>query len=200
MSEGENREAGGAVTGSPEVSRAKTPRHVAIIMDGNGRWAASRKLPRFEGHRRGVEALRRTVRNAIDIGISWLTVYSFSAENWSRPADEVSGLMGLLKRFIRNDLAELHGNNVRIRVIGARDGLPSDIGPLLTEAEEVTRDNTAPGAGHRLQLRRPAGNRRRRARAGARMSRLAGVSIPTTIDAGRCSSASCTHRTFPIPT
>ena len=142
MSEGENREAGGAVTGSSEVSRVKTPRHVAIIMDGNGRWAASRKLPRFEGHRRGVEALRRTVRNAIDIGISWLTVYSFSAENWSRPADEVSGLMGLLKRFIRNDLAELHGNNVRIRVIGARDGLPSDIGPLLSEAEEVTRNNT----------------------------------------------------------
>ena len=142
MSDGENREAGGAVVGSPASSCAKAPRHVAIIMDGNGRWAASRKLPRFEGHRRGVEALRRTVRNAIDLGIAYLTVYSFSSENWSRPADEVSGLMGLLKRFIRNDLAELHANNVRIRVIGAREGLPGDIGPLLGEAEDVTRANT----------------------------------------------------------
>ena len=142
MSEGENREAGGAVSGSSAVARENAPRHVAIIMDGNGRWAASRKLPRFEGHRRGVEALRRTVRNAIDLGISYLTVYSFSSENWSRPVDEVSGLMGLLKRFIRNDLAELHGNNVRIRVIGARENLPGDIAPLLVEAEDVTRANT----------------------------------------------------------
>jgi undecaprenyl diphosphate synthase len=142
MSDGEKREAGGAITGSPAPAREKAPRHVAIIMDGNGRWAASRKLPRFEGHRRGVEALRRTVRNAIDLGVEYLTVYSFSSENWSRPIDEVTGLMGLLKRFIRNDLAELHASNVRIRVIGAREGLPSDIGPLLAEAEEVTRANT----------------------------------------------------------
>ncbi|MFO1114140.1 MAG: isoprenyl transferase [Beijerinckiaceae bacterium] len=122
-------------------ARSIVPTHVGIIMDGNGRWAAQRSLPRFEGHRRGVEALRRTVRAAIDLGISWLTVYSFSSENWSRPKDEVRGLMGLLKRFIRNDLADLHANNVRIRVIGERDGLPSDIAPLLTEAEEVTRGN-----------------------------------------------------------
>ena len=142
MSDGEKREAGGATSGSPAAARENAPRHVAIIMDGNGRWAAQRKLPRFEGHRRGVEALRRTVRNAIDLGVAYLTVYSFSSENWSRPVDEVSGLMGLLKRFIRNDLAELHASNVRIRVIGARDGLPSDIGPLLTEAEDVTRANT----------------------------------------------------------
>src|SRR5690349_10056781 len=98
------------------------PAHVAIIMDGNGRWAASRGLPRFEGHRRGVEALRRTVRSAIDLGIRYLTVYSFSSENWRRPAQEVSDLMGLLKRFIRNDLADLHRNQVRVRIAGTRDG------------------------------------------------------------------------------
>ncbi|MDE2579225.1 MAG: isoprenyl transferase [Hyphomicrobiales bacterium] len=118
------------------------PRHVAIIMDGNGRWAAQRSLPRAEGHRRGVEALRRAVRNASDLGVEYLTVYSFSSENWTRPKDEVGALMMLLKRFIRNDLAELHANGVRVRVIGAREGLPSDIAPLLAEAEEITRNNT----------------------------------------------------------
>jgi undecaprenyl diphosphate synthase len=116
-------------------------RHVAIIMDGNGRWAAERGLPRVEGHRRGVEALRRTVRNAGELGIAVLTIFSFSAENWSRPAEEIRDLMGLLRRFIRNDLAELHRNNVRVRVTGEREGLDADIGALLTEAEELTRAN-----------------------------------------------------------
>jgi undecaprenyl diphosphate synthase len=118
------------------------PRHVALIMDGNGRWAAARGLPRFEGHRRGVEALRRAVRAAIDLKISYLTVYSFSAENWSRPREEVQSLLGLLHRFIRNDLAELHANNVRVRVIGARDDLAPEIADLLKEAEQVTQANT----------------------------------------------------------
>jgi len=117
----------------------KVPRHVAIIMDGNGRWAAARGLPRVAGHRRGVEAVRRTVRAAIDIGIEYLTIFSFSAENWSRPAVEIGELMGLLRRFIRNDLADLHKSNVRVRVIGERGGLESDIARLLTEAEELTR-------------------------------------------------------------
>ena len=117
------------------------PRHVAIIMDGNGRWAAARGLPRVEGHRRGVEALRRIIRAASDIGIKFITIFSFSAENWSRPAHEVGELMGLLRRFIRNDLAELHKSNVRVRVIGERDGLDPDIGRLLLEAEELTKDN-----------------------------------------------------------
>jgi undecaprenyl diphosphate synthase len=121
---------------------AAVPRHVALIMDGNGRWAASRGLPRFEGHRRGVEALRRAVRAAIDLQISYLTVYSFSAENWSRPREEVQSLLGLLHRFIRNDLAELHASNVRVRVIGARADLSADILDLLREAEEVTAENT----------------------------------------------------------
>ena len=118
------------------------PVHVAIIMDGNGRWAAARGLPRAEGHRRGVEALRRTVRAAGDLGIRFLTIFSFSSENWSRPVAEVSELMGLLRRFVRNDLAELHQNNVRVRIIGDRDGLSPDIGRLLLEAEELTRGNT----------------------------------------------------------
>ncbi len=118
------------------------PTHVAIIMDGNGRWAAQRGLPRFEGHRRGVEAIRRAVRTAGDLGIQYLTVYSFSAENWRRPAQEVSDLMGLLKRFVRHDLAELHSNNIRVRIIGEREGLASDIRLLLDEAEQLTKSNT----------------------------------------------------------
>jgi undecaprenyl diphosphate synthase len=117
------------------------PRHVAIIMDGNGRWAAARGLPRGEGHRRGVEALRRTVRAAGDLGIGILTIFSFSAENWSRPPSEVRELMGLLRRFIRNDLADLHRNGVQVRVIGDREDLSPDIRGLLDEAEELTREN-----------------------------------------------------------
>jgi len=117
------------------------PRHVAIIMDGNGRWAAARGLPRVEGHRRGVEALRRTVRAAGDLGISVLTIFSFSSENWSRPPAEISDLMSLLRRFIRNDLAELHKSNVRVRIIGERDELDRDICLLLQEAEDLTRGN-----------------------------------------------------------
>jgi len=118
------------------------PQHVAIIMDGNGRWAAARGLPRVEGHRRGVEALRKTVRAAGDMGIRCLTIFSFSSENWQRPASEVRDLMGLLRLFIRKDLAELHGNGVRVRVIGERKSLDPDIRRLLEEAEELTRANT----------------------------------------------------------
>ena len=117
------------------------PRHVAIIMDGNGRWASARGLPRGEGHRRGVEALRKTVRAAGEMGISFLTIFSFSAENWSRPPSEIRDLMGLLRRFIRNDLAELHQNRVKVRVIGERGDLDPDIRRLLDEAEELTKNN-----------------------------------------------------------
>ena len=120
---------------------SQPPRHVGIIMDGNGRWAAARGLPRVEGHRRGVEAVRKMVRAAIEIGISYVTIYSFSSENWSRPVEEVSDLMGLLKRFIRNDLADLHRIGVRVKIIGTRRGLPPDICGLLDEAEELTCDN-----------------------------------------------------------
>lgn len=118
------------------------PRHVAIIMDGNGRWAAERGLPRTLGHRSGVEAVRRTVHAAIDLGIPYLTLYSFSSENWSRPQGEIDDLLGLMKRFIRCDLAELHQNNVRVMVIGERDNIDSEMRALIDEACELTRDNT----------------------------------------------------------
>jgi undecaprenyl diphosphate synthase len=120
-----------------------TPEHVAIIMDGNGRWAKARGLPRVAGHRAGVEALRKTVRAAADLGVGWLTVYAFSSENWSRPKSEVSDLMGLLRLFIRRDLAELHQSGVRVRVIGEREGLSADIASLLDEAETLTAGNSA---------------------------------------------------------
>jgi undecaprenyl diphosphate synthase len=118
------------------------PSHVAIIMDGNGRWARARGYPRIMGHRRGVEVLKTIVRHAGEIGIEWLTLYAFSSENWSRPVDEVSELMGLLKLFIRRDLAELHQANVRVRIIGERNNLPRDIAGLLDETETTTAANT----------------------------------------------------------
>src|SRR5262245_39106457 len=118
---------------SVQIGDFAVPRHVAIIMDGNGRWAAARGLPRSEGHRRGVEALRRTVRAAGDLGISILTIFSFSSENWSRPPTEVRELIGLLRRFIRNDLIDLHQNGVHIRVIGAREDLDPAIRRTLEE-------------------------------------------------------------------
>ncbi|WP_409720292.1 isoprenyl transferase [Pseudorhodoplanes sp.] len=124
------------------TSGFEVPRHVAIIMDGNGRWAAARGLPRGEGHRRGVEALRRTVRAAGEIGIGILTIFAFSSENWSRPQSEIRDLLGLLRLFIRKDLSELNRNNVRVRVIGDRETLSDDVRGLLEEAEELTRNNS----------------------------------------------------------
>jgi len=118
-------------------------RHVAIIMDGNGRWAAERSLPRVEGHRQGVESVRRTVEAAMELGITHLTLFSFSSENWSRPRQEINDLFGLLRRFVRRDLAELHKNGVKIRMIGARNGLDDDILRMLDDAVELTKDNTA---------------------------------------------------------
>ena len=118
------------------------PEHVAIIMDGNGRWAQARGLPRTQGHRKGVEAVRAAVRAAGELGIKTLTLFSFSSENWARPAEEVNDLMGLLKLFIRRDLADLHKENVKISIIGARDNIPGDILPLLEEAENLTQNNT----------------------------------------------------------
>jgi len=112
-------------------------------MDGNGRWASKHGLPRAVGHRNGVEAVRRTVRAAIELGIPYLTLYSFSSENWSRPVDEIDDLMGLMKRFIRRDLAELHQAGVKIRVIGERFNVENELMSLIDEAVELTRDNTA---------------------------------------------------------
>jgi undecaprenyl diphosphate synthase len=118
------------------------PRHVAIIMDGNGRWAARRGLPRSAGHRAGVDALRRAVRAAADLGIEYLTIYSFSSENWSRPAVEVSFLLDLLRRFIRQDVAELHNSGVKIKIVGSRDDLEPGMVSLLDDAERLTQENS----------------------------------------------------------
>lgn len=126
---------------APHIADTPVPQHVAIIMDGNRRWARSRNMPRVEGHRRGAEAVRATVRAAAELGIGYLTLFAFSSENWSRPRDEVSDLMGLLRLYLRRELAELHGNGVRVRVIGQREGLDSDILALIDRAQETTREN-----------------------------------------------------------
>lgn len=123
---------------------AVAPRHVAIIMDGNGRWAGARHLPRAMGHRAGVEAVRAVTRAARALGIEALTLYAFSSENWRRPADEVSGLMKLLKLFIRNDLAELVRENVRLRVLGDYRRFPADVVALIEDALARTAANSGP--------------------------------------------------------
>jgi undecaprenyl diphosphate synthase len=118
-------------------------RHIAIIMDGNGRWAAEHGLPRAEGHRQGVESVRRTVEASLELGVTHLTLFSFSSENWARPKQEINDLFGLLRRFVRRDLADLHKNGVKIRVIGTRVGLAADLSRLIDDAIELTKDNTA---------------------------------------------------------
>jgi undecaprenyl diphosphate synthase len=160
---------------------AKIPAHVAIIMDGNGRWAKKRGLPRTMGHRKGVEAVREAVRVAGDVGIAYLTLFAFSSENWTRPETEVNDLMGLLKAFIRRDLAELHAENVRIRVIGSRENLRGDVLPLLLEAEETTRNNT----GLTLVIAFNYGSRDEIARAARRLALKveSGAMRPEDIDA-----------------
>ncbi len=118
------------------------PRHVALIMDGNGRWAQARGLPRAMGHREGVQALKRTVQAAPDFGIECLTVFGFSTENWRRPAEEVSDLMGLVRSYVASDLNRLERSGVRVRVLGRRQGLPSDIAAIVERAERTTAHNT----------------------------------------------------------
>jgi len=126
----------------PAGEQPAAPRHVAIIMDGNGRWATARHLPRSAGHERGVEALRRTVDAAGELGIKYLTVFSFSTENWRRPAAEVNTLFALLKAYVQRDLGRLKAEGVRIRIIGQREGLPPDIASLVKKAELETSANT----------------------------------------------------------
>jgi undecaprenyl diphosphate synthase len=121
---------------------APGPNHVAIIMDGTGRWAKARGLPRVAGHRRGADAVRRVVRGAGELGIPVLTLFAFSTENWTRPADEVNDLMGLLRHYLRNELDELHKNGARLRVIGNREGLASDIVRDISDAENMTLGNS----------------------------------------------------------
>ena len=121
---------------------AGAPQHVAVIMDGNGRWAVSRGMPRVMGHRKGVDVVRPIVEAAADMGIAHLTLFAFSAENWQRPRTEVEELMRLLKFYLRSQIAELHRNGVKLRVIGEREGLSSEINALIDNAEAVTRGNT----------------------------------------------------------
>ena len=124
------------------VGAVQPPRHVAIIMDGNGRWAAARRLPRIAGHREGARAVRRTIEAAIQHGVSWLTIYAFSSENWRRPAGEVLDLTGLLRHYLRTEIAELGANGVRLRFIGDRSRFEADIQGDLEEAERTTAVNT----------------------------------------------------------
>lgn len=120
---------------------ARAPLHVAIIMDGNGRWAKARGLPRPLGHRAGIEAARRTIAAAVKQRVGYLTLYSFSSENWRRPASEIGELMGLLRTYLRSELANLHKEGVRVRIIGDRKKLPADIVEMIARAEDLTQDN-----------------------------------------------------------
>jgi undecaprenyl diphosphate synthase len=124
------------------MSQGNIPQHVAIIMDGNGRWAKARGLPRIAGHRRGADAVRNAVEAAGELGVRYLTLFGFSSENWKRPVDEISDLMGLLRHYLRSEIAELHAKGVRVRVIGDRKRLPADVVALVEGAEETTRANT----------------------------------------------------------
>ncbi len=126
---------------SSSLSQPSLPRHVAIIMDGNGRWASARGLTRIEGHKKGAEAAQRAVEAARDLGISYLTLFGFSSENWNRPAVEVDGLMNLLRYYLKKETNELHKNEARLKVIGDRSRLPQDIVELIEQAEDVTKDN-----------------------------------------------------------
>ena len=131
------------MTASPGAPTPEAgPRHVALIMDGNGRWAQARGLPRAMGHREGVQALKRTVQAAPDFGIECLTVFGFSTENWRRPAEEVSDLMGLVRSYVASDLNRLEREGVRVRVLGRRTGLPADIAAIVERAERTTAHNS----------------------------------------------------------
>jgi undecaprenyl diphosphate synthase len=118
------------------------PQHVAIIMDGNGRWAKARGLPRIAGHRRGAEAARRAVTAAAELGIPYLTLFGFSSENWKRPTAEIHDLMALLRHYLYGEIAELHSSGVRLKVIGQLARLAPDIVGLIEHAENLTRDNS----------------------------------------------------------
>ena len=159
---------------SPAPPSPAPPIHVAIIMDGNGRWAASRHLPRLAGHREGARAVRRTIEAAIDQGIGWLTLYAFSSENWRRPEAEVTDLTGLLRQYIRSELAELAEAGVRLRIIGEAARFPADIRADLAAAEARTLANTrlnltaALSYGARAELAAAARALARDVRAGSR--------------------------------
>jgi undecaprenyl diphosphate synthase len=125
----------------PEIARV--PRHIAIIMDGNGRWAKQRFMPRVMGHQRGVEALREVVKSCRELEVEYLTVFAFSSENWRRPADEVSFLMALFHKMLEREVAKLHQNNIRLEIIGDRSRFDSKLRHAMQNAEQLTANNTA---------------------------------------------------------
>jgi undecaprenyl diphosphate synthase len=129
-------------TAAENGAGSRAPTHVAIIMDGNGRWAKARGLPRTAGHNRGAEAVRRTVKAAIAAGVRYLTLFGFSSENWKRPASEIDDLMGLLRHYLKREIEEFHSNGIRLNVIGDRDRLGADIVKLISDAERRTANNT----------------------------------------------------------
>ncbi len=124
----------------PDV--ASIPRHIAVIMDGNGRWAKKRFLPRVAGHQRGVEALRETVKSCLELGVEYLTVFAFSSENWRRPADEVSFLMQLFLKMLEIEMRRMHENNIRLKIIGDRSRFDVPLQQLIAQAEDMTAGNT----------------------------------------------------------
>lgn len=177
---------------APAAGGAGTvPAHVAIIMDGNGRWAKSRGLPRSLGHKAGAESVRRTVRAAGELGIKFLTLYSFSSENWKRSPLEVEDLMGLLRHYLRNEIAELHRNKVRLRVIGERSRLNRDIQTLIADGEAATANN--PGLTLVLALSYGARNEILDAVRTLAAQAAAGALDPARIDEDRFSAALSTH-------
>ena len=125
----------------PNADTSQIPKHIAIIMDGNGRWANRRGLPRTAGHKQGAEAARRVVKNAAEMGVEFVTLFGFSSENWSRPESEIKELMSLLRYYLRSETAELHKSGARLRVIGNRAELDDDIIQLIENAEDLTKDN-----------------------------------------------------------
>ena len=127
---------------SNDTASQNLPRHVAIIMDGNGRWAQKRNLPRIAGHKKGAETVRTTIEACGNAGIEYLTLYAFSSENWKRPEDEVTGLMGLLRHYVVKELDEMHDNGIRLQFIGRLDKLADDIQDKLKRAAEKTKNNT----------------------------------------------------------
>ncbi|MBM3582996.1 MAG: isoprenyl transferase [Alphaproteobacteria bacterium] len=159
---------------------ARVPRHVAIIMDGNGRWARARGLPRIAGHRQGAEAVRRTVVSGLELGIEYLTIFAFSSENWKRPEREIDDLMGLLRLYLRAEIGELSRQGVRVRFIGDRNRLSRDIRSLIDEAERTTDANQA----ITLTIALNYGSRQEIVRAVRRLARdvATGALVPEDVD------------------
>ena len=162
----------------------RIPAHIGVIMDGNGRWAQARGKPRTEGHVAGVKALRGLVEHCINYGVDYLTVFSFSSENWTRPKDEISFIFGLLRRFVASDLEKLHRNNVRVRIIGSREGLDDGLRRLIAEVEATTALNT----GLQLQVAFNYGGKAEIAEAARRIAGL--------VAAGRLKAEDITEETI----